>query len=38
MRLSKESVSLIPVKDFGSSLFLEHGIFVEAFEECQRPP
>jgi AraC family transcriptional activator of pobA len=34
MRISKKSVPLIPLKDFGSSPFLEHGIFVEAFEEC----
>ena len=35
MRISKKSVPLIPLKDFGSSPFLEkYGIFVEAFEEC----
>ena len=34
MRIPKKSVPLIPLKDFGSSPFLEHGIFVEAFEEC----
>jgi AraC family transcriptional activator of pobA len=34
MRSSRKSVPLIPLKDFGSSPFLEHGIFVEAFEEC----
>jgi len=34
MRSSRASVPLIPLKDFGSSPFLEHGIFVEAFEEC----
>jgi hypothetical protein len=34
MRISKKSVPLIPLKDFGSSPFLEHGIFVEAFEDC----
>jgi AraC family transcriptional activator of pobA len=34
MRISKKSVPLIPLKDFGSSPFLENGIFVEAFEEC----
>src|SRR5882724_9125647 len=34
MRISKGSVPLISLKDFGSSPFLEHGIFVEAFEEC----
>jgi len=34
MRVLKKSVSLIPLKDFGSSPFLEHGIFVEEFEEC----
>ena len=30
MRISKTSVPLIPLKDFGSSPFLEYGIFVEA--------
>ena len=30
MSISKTSVPLIPSKDFGSSPFLEHGIFVEA--------
>ena len=34
MRISKKSVPLIPLKDFGSSPFLQHGIFVEAFEDC----
>jgi hypothetical protein len=34
VRISKKSVPLIPLKDFGSSPFLEYGIFVEAFEEC----
>ena len=34
MRISKKSVPLMPLKDFGSSPFLEHGIFVEAFEQC----
>jgi AraC family transcriptional regulator, transcriptional activator of pobA len=34
MSISKKSVPLIPLKDFGSSPFLEHGIFVEAFEDC----
>ncbi|HET9379090.1 MAG TPA: AraC family transcriptional regulator [Chthoniobacterales bacterium] len=34
MRISKKSVPLMSLKDFGSSPFLEHGIFVEAFEEC----
>src|SRR5258708_38415130 len=34
MRIPKESVPLIPLKDFGSSPFVEHGIFVEAFEDC----
>src|SRR6478672_9650142 len=34
MRISKKSVPLIPLKDFGCSPFLEHGIFVEAFEDC----
>jgi AraC-like DNA-binding protein len=34
MRTSKNSVPLIPLKDFGSSPFLEHGIFIEAFEHC----
>ena len=34
MRTSKNSVPLIPLKDFGSSPFLEHGIFIEAFEDC----
>ena len=34
MRISKGSVPLIPLKDFGSSPFVEHGIFVEAFEDC----
>jgi hypothetical protein len=29
MRISKTSVPLIPLKDFGSSPILEHGIFVE---------
>jgi AraC family transcriptional activator of pobA len=34
MRTSKNSVPLIPLKDFGLSPFLEHGIFIEAFEDC----
>ena len=34
MRISRGSVPLIPLKDFGSSPFVEHGIFVEAFEDC----
>jgi AraC family transcriptional regulator, transcriptional activator of pobA len=34
MRTYKNSVPLIPLKDFGPSPFLEHGIFVEAFEDC----
>jgi AraC family transcriptional regulator, transcriptional activator of pobA len=34
MRASKKSVPLIPLNDFGSSPFLEHGIFIEAFEDC----
>jgi len=34
MRISKKSVPLMPLKYFGSSPFLEHGIFVEAFEQC----
>jgi AraC family transcriptional activator of pobA len=34
MRTSKNSVPLIPLKDFGSSPFLEHGIFIETFEDC----
>ena len=34
MRISRGSVPLIPLKDFGSSPFVEHGIFVEALEEC----
>jgi AraC family transcriptional activator of pobA len=34
MSISKKTVPLIPLKDFGSSPFLEHGIFVEAFEDC----
>src|ERR1700693_2065882 len=34
MRTSKNSVPLIPLKDFGPSPFLEHGIFIEAFEDC----
>jgi hypothetical protein len=34
VRTSKNSVPLIPLKDFGSSPFLEHGIFIEAFEDC----
>jgi hypothetical protein len=34
MRIPKNNVPLIPLQDFGSSPFLEHGIFVEAFEEC----
>src|ERR1700732_3059706 len=34
MRTSKNSVPLIPLKDFGSSPFLERGIFIEAFEDC----
>jgi len=34
MRISRKSVPLIPLKDFGSSPFLEQGIFVEALEEC----
>jgi AraC-like DNA-binding protein len=34
MRAAKERVPLIPLKDFGSSPFVENGIFVEAFEEC----
>jgi hypothetical protein len=34
MRTSKNSVPLIPLKDFSSSPFLEHGIFIEAFENC----
>src|SRR5689334_14583582 len=34
MRAPKNSVPLIPLKDFGSSPFLEHGIFIEAFEQC----
>jgi hypothetical protein len=34
MRTSKNTVPLISLKDFGSSPFLEHGIFIEAFEDC----
>src|SRR6202051_1398457 len=34
MRTSKNSVPLIPLKDFGPSPFLEPGIFIEAFEDC----
>src|SRR6266404_7391248 len=34
MRISKKSVPLMPLQDFGSSPFLEHGIFIEPFEEC----
>lgn len=34
MRFSRKSVPLIPLKDFGSSPFLEHGIFVDAFADC----
>jgi hypothetical protein len=34
MRTSNNSVPLIPLKDFGSSPFVEHGIFIEAFEDC----
>jgi len=34
MRTPKNSVPLIPLKDFGPSPFLEHGIFIEAFEDC----
>ena len=34
MKISKENVPLIPLKDFGFSPFVEHGIFVEAFEAC----
>jgi AraC family transcriptional activator of pobA len=34
VRTSRASVPLISLKDFGSSPFLEHGIFVEAFEDC----
>jgi hypothetical protein len=34
MRISKNSVPLILLRDFGSSPFLEHGIFIEAFEDC----
>ena len=34
MRTSKNSIPLIPLKDFGSSPFVEHGIFIEAFEDC----
>jgi len=34
MRTSKNGVPLIPLKDFGPSPFLEHGIFIEAFEDC----
>ena len=34
MRTSKGSVPLIPLKDFGSSPLLEHGIFVDAFADC----
>src|SRR5260370_8261550 len=34
MRSSKTTVPLIPLKDFGSSPFLEHGIFIEAFQDC----
>jgi hypothetical protein len=34
MRTSQNGVPLIPLKDFGSSPFLEHGIFIEAFEDC----
>ena len=34
MRPSRKSVPLISLKDFGSSPFLDHGIFVEAFEDC----
>src|SRR5260370_42105233 len=34
MRTSKNSVPLIPLKDFGSSPFLEHGIFIGPFEDC----
>jgi hypothetical protein len=34
MRTSKNSVPLIPLKDFGPSPFLEHGIFIEEFEDC----
>src|SRR6202035_4050854 len=34
MRTSKNSVPLIPLKDFGPSPFIEHGIFIEAFEDC----
>jgi AraC family transcriptional activator of pobA len=34
MRISRKSVPLMPLKDFGSSPFVEHGIFVERFEEC----
>ncbi len=30
MSISKTSVPLTPLKDFGSSPFFEHGIFVEA--------
>jgi len=38
MRTSKNSVPLIPLKDFGPSPFLEHGIFIEAFEDCVSGP
>src|SRR6266404_5645116 len=34
MRTPRGSIPLIPLKDFGSSPFLEQGIFVEALEEC----
>jgi hypothetical protein len=34
VRPSRKSVPLISLKDFGSSPFLDHGIFVEAFEDC----
>jgi hypothetical protein len=34
MRFPRKSVPLIPLKDFGSSPFLEHGIFVDAFADC----
>jgi AraC family transcriptional regulator, transcriptional activator of pobA len=34
MRISRKSVPLIPLKDFGSSPFLEQGIFVDAFADC----
>jgi hypothetical protein len=34
MRTSKNSVPLIPLKDFGPSPFLEDGIFIEEFEDC----